>query len=115
MSELTKLAEIMAKHLSNAFLSMASDFRKLNDLTPLSQTQNDRDLVNSDRVELAEREKYKLRDRVLVTFNPTHQPCLMTISEVLESSEYMAYHWQAPKDSSQKISQSQILGLDPKR
>ena len=48
MSELAKLAEIIAKHLSNAFLSMASDFRSLNDPSPLSQAEEKRELVSVD-------------------------------------------------------------------
>lgn len=120
MSELTKLVAEMTiitlKNLSDALLTTASEIRKLNHSPePLSQAQEKANLVSSEHTGLTKREQYKLRDRVLVSFDPQFQPCRMTILEILETNEYMAYHWQAPKNTAQKITQNQILGLDPKR
>jgi hypothetical protein len=120
MSELTKLvaeiAIITLKNLSDALLQTASEIRKLNHSPEsLSQAQDKFSFANQER-EFTKRDKYKLRDRVIVDLNPPHYPSRMTISEVLEdSSEYMAYHWQASKNTAQKITHSQILGLDPNR
>jgi hypothetical protein len=119
MSELTKLvteiAIIALKNLSDALLTTASEIRKLNNSPDtLSQAQDKFTFANQNR-EFTKRENYKLRDRVIVDLNPPHYPSRMTISEVLQGNEYMAYHWQAPKNTAQEITDSQILGLDPNR
>jgi hypothetical protein len=119
MSELTKfvaeIAIITLKNLSDALLQTASEIRKLNPSPEtLSQAQDKFSFANQER-QFTKRDKYKLRDRVIVDLNPPKYPSRMTISEILEGNEYMAYHWQAPKNSAQKITQSQILGLDPNR
>jgi hypothetical protein len=119
MSELTKfvaeIAIITLKNLSDALLQTASEIRKLNpNPETLSQAQDKFSFANQER-EFTKRDKYKLRDRVIVDLNPPKYPSRMTISEILEGNEYMAYHWQAPKNSAQRITQSQILGLDPNR
>ena len=120
MSELTefiaKIAVITLKELSNALLSSASEISKLNHPPePLSQAQEKPNFASSAHTQLTKRDWYKLRDRVIVDLNPPYHPSRMTISQVLESSEYMAYHWQRPKNTAQKITHSQILGLDPTR
>lgn len=119
MSELTKLiaeiAVITLKNLSDALLTTASEIRKLNNSPEtLSQAQDKFTFANQER-EFAKRDKYKLRDRVIVDLNPPYYPCRMTISQILEANEYMAYHWMTPKNSAKKITHNQILGLDPKR
>lgn len=119
MSELTKfiaeIAIITLKNLSDALLQTASEIRKLNPSPEtLSQAQDKFSFANQER-EFTKRDKYKLRDRVIVNLNPPHYPSKMTISEILEGNEYMAYHWQRSKDTAQKINHSQILGLDPNR
>jgi hypothetical protein len=120
MSELTKfiaqIAIITLEKIANAILETASEIRKLPH-TPaetLSQAQDKYSFANQPR-KFTERSKYKLRDRIIVDLNPPFTPCKMTISGVLESSEYTAYHWMHSKDSAQKITQNQILGLDPNR
>jgi hypothetical protein len=120
MSELTKfvaeIAIITLKNVSNALLQTASEIRKLNnDSEPLSQAEQKPNFVSLKAPELTKREQYKVGDRVLVSFDPRFHRSLMTILEVLEDSQYMAYHWKAPKDTAQKINQSQIAGLDPNR
>ena len=120
MSELTefvaKIAVITLKKLSDALLSSASEISKLNHPPePLSQAQEKPNFASSAHTQLTKRDRYKLRDRVIVDLNPPHYPSKMTISEILEGNEYMAYHWQSPKNTAQKITQSQILGLDPNR
>jgi hypothetical protein len=120
MSELTKfiaqIAIITLEKISNALLETASEIRKLphSPADTLSQAQDKFSFANQER-EFTKRDKYKLRDRVIVNLNPPHYPSKMTISEILEGNEYMAYHWQRSKDTAQKINHSQILGLDPNR
>ena len=120
MSELTKfiaqIAIITLEKMANALLETASEIRKLphSPAETLSQAQDKFSFANQPR-KYTERAKYKLRDRVIVDLNPPHYPSRMTISEVLEGNEYMAYHWQAPKNTARKITKSQILGLDPDR
>lgn len=115
MSELTKLAEIIAKHLSNAFLSMASDFRNLNDPAPLSQTEEKRELVSMDTRVFTKREKYKAGDRVMVMLEGALSPIKFKILEVSEGNLYLAYTLKSPKNTAREITHDQIQGLDPDR
>jgi hypothetical protein len=120
MSEITKfiaeIAIITLKNLSDALLQSVSEISKLNHTPePLSQAQDKHNFASSAHTELAKRQSYKLRDRVIVDLNPPYSPSRMTISQILEANEYMAYHWMRSKNSARKITHNQILGLDPKR
>ncbi len=66
MSELTKSLEIIAKHLSNAFLSIAADFRKLDTPTPLSQAEEKLKLVSSEPHTFTQRDIYRTGDLIMV-------------------------------------------------
>lgn len=115
MSELAKLAEIAAKHLSDAFLSMASDFAALRAAMPLSQTQENDELVSLEPLTFTKRDNYKIGDRVMVNFGNTTHPLKMRICDVLSGDMYLAYPPRQSKSSAREINHSQILGLDPSR
>ena len=116
MSELTKSLEIIAKHLSNAFLSMAADFRKLNDpVSPLSQACENPKLVSLESPVLTKRDAYKLGESIIVMFEGGELPTKVKISQVLKDNVYMAYPHGQLKSSARQIAHKQILGLDPDR
>jgi uncharacterized protein YlaN (UPF0358 family) len=116
MSELTKSLEIIAKHLSNAFLSMAADFRKLNEpASPLSQACENPKLVSLNAPELTKRDNYKIGDLVMVMLDGGVLPTKMKVSEVLQGMMYLAYFPRELKSSVREIRHDQILGLDPNR
>lgn len=115
MSELAKLAEIVAKHLSDAFLSMASDFANLRTAEPLSQAKENDELVSLEPRTFTKRDNYKIGDSVMVDFGNTTHPLKMKISDVLQGDIYLAYPLRQSKSSAREITHSQIMGLDPSR
>lgn len=115
MSELTKLAEIIAKNLSDAFLAMASDFRKLNAASPLSQASKSDDFVSIERTVFRKLFTYSPRDRILVLLEGSKIPTKYRILERISETEYLAYAQRELKSSARKITVDQIMGLDPDR
>lgn len=118
MSELTKIAAIFAKHLSNALLSVHSELTKLEEsqpAAPLSQTGENEELVSLETVRYTKRENYKVGDRVMVMLDGAILPIRARICDVLQGDLYLAYFFRAPKSSAREIRHDQILGLDPDR
>lgn len=115
MSELTKIAEIIAKHLSNAFLSMASDFTKLNNAAPLSQTSQDEQLASIRPTLHKFLWAYKPRTKVIVKFPNSESSSKMRILKKLSDSSYLVYHQGGLKSDAKEVTVDMILGLDPDR
>lgn len=113
MSELTKIAEIIAKHLSNAFLSMASDFAKLNNAVPLSQTSQKQELVSIIAPMPTKRFNYQPRDRVIIKFEGANSPTKYRILKRISDTEYLAYPQRGLKADARKVTKDMILGIDP--
>ena len=69
MSELTKIAAILFKNLSDALLTTASEINKLNtSASPLSQANENPELVSISRTVPYKRFSYQPRDKVIVRF-----------------------------------------------
>jgi hypothetical protein len=115
MSELTKIAAILFKNLSDALLTTSSELKQLDSPPPLSQTEERTNLVSSDTREFTKRENYKVGDRVMVMLSGGILPVKMRISDVLQGYIYIAYFQRNSKSSTREISHDQILGLDPDR
>jgi hypothetical protein len=118
MSELTKIAAIFAKHLSDALLSAHYELAKLSKADtapPLSQADGNQQLVGLNGAELTKRESYQKGDLVMVMLDGGILPAKVKISDVLEPSLYLGYFPRSPKKSAIKIREDQILGLDPNR
>lgn len=113
MSELTKLAEIIAKHLSDAFLSMASDFAKLNNAAPLSQAKEKAELVSIIATMPTKRFNYQPRDRVLIRFQGANLPTKCRILKRISDAEYLVYPQRGLKADARKITADMIVGIDP--
>ncbi len=118
MSELTKIAAIFAKHLSDALLSVHHELAKLDTSLappPLSQANENPKNVSIERPELKQRHTYDPRDKVMVKSNGSEFPNRCVILKRLSDTEYLAYYQRQAKASAFKISHDQILGLDPDR
>ena len=113
MSELTKIAEIIAKRLSDALLTMASDFAKLNNATPLSQTSEKQELVSIIAPMLVKRFSYQPRDRVVIRFEGSSSPTKYRILKRISNTEYLAYPQRGLKADARKVTSDMIVGIDP--
>jgi len=100
MSELTKIASILFKNLSDALLLSASEVSRLDSAPPLSQADEKPELVSLEPPTLTKRDNYKIGDRIMV---------------MLQGSVYLAYFPREQKSSAREITHEQILGLDPDR
>jgi len=63
MSELTKIASILFKNLSDALLLSASEVSRLDSSPPLSQADEKPELVSLEPRTFTKRENYKVGDR----------------------------------------------------
>lgn len=115
MGELTKIAAILFKNLSDALLSTASELSHLDSASPLSQAKEKAELVSLEAREFTKRENYKIGDRVMVMIAGGILPTRFRILDVLQGGRYLAYYPNSNKSSSREISHEQILGLDPDR
>jgi hypothetical protein len=115
MSELTKIASILFKNLSDALLSTASELSRLDAAQPLSQAEEKPELVSLEPRTFTKRENYKVGDRIMVTLNGATRPVKMRVLEVLQGSVYLAYFYRDLKSTAREITHDQILGLDPDR
>ncbi len=115
MSELTKLAVILLKNLSDALLTTASEINKLNSISPLSQADEKPKFVSLGPHTFTKREIYKKGDRVMVMLDGAMLPIIMRVSGVPKEGLYLAYFPSHPPSSAREITDKQILGLDPNR
>jgi hypothetical protein len=115
MSELTKIASILFKNLSDALLLSASEVSRLDSAPPLSQADEKPELVSLEPPTLTKRENYKVGDRIMIQLDGCSLPIKARISDVLQGSLYLAYFLRQPKSTAREIRHEQILGLDPDR
>ena len=115
MSELTKIAAILFKNLSDALLTTASELKRLDSVLPLSQAKEKRELVSLESPVLTKRDNYKVGDRIMVMLEGGMLPTRFKILDVLQGNLYLAYTLGSLKSSAREISHKQILGLDPDR
>ena len=115
MSELTKIASILFKNLSDALLSTASELSRLDTPAPLSQTEEKPELVSLGPPKFTQRDNYKIGDRIMVMLSGATRPVKMRVSDVLQGSVYLAYFHRDLKSTAREITHDQILGLDPDR
>jgi|688.fasta_scaffold63395_3 hypothetical protein len=115
MSELTKIASILFKNLSDALLLSASEVSRLDSAPPLSQADEKPELVSLEPPTLTKRDNYKIGDRIMVMLSGAMHPVKMRVLEPLQGSVYLAYFPREQKSSAREITHEQILGLDPDR
>jgi len=90
MSELTKIASILFKNLSDALLLSASEVSRLDSAPPLSQADEKPELVSLEPPTLTKRDNYKIGDRIMVMLSGAMHPVKMRVLEPLQGSVYLA-------------------------
>lgn len=115
MSELTKIAAILLKNLSDALLTTASELNRLNASTTLSQTDEKPELVSIKRIMPTKRLSYKPQEKVIARLFGRDLSHKMRVLKRLSDSEYLLYHQNGAKSESFKVNYEDILGLDPDR
>lgn len=119
MSELTKIAAILFRNLSDALLATASEISKLDDcqMPPETFTQADEKspLLPPEKPKLVTHFQYEARQKVLVIFEGSDIPTRCRILKRLDKENYMVYAQRSTKAMARQINVDQILGLDPDR
>ena len=115
MSELTKIAAILFKNLSDALLTTSSELSRLDNASPLSQAQQSGNFVSSDEDRLIKLPAYKKGQAVLWKDGTSFGRSAMNIKKVLEDNQYEAYHVDSPPENSKVIDHVDILGLYPRK
>jgi len=113
MSELTKIAAILFKNLSDALLTTASELSKLETSQPLSQANELPKLESLNAKVFHKRIAYEPRDKVLVQYPDLAFPQKCRILKRLSESEYLVYPQGGLKANANKVEYDQILGIDP--
>lgn len=113
MGELTKIAAILFKNLSDALLTTASELKRLDSAAPLSQTSQKQELVSIVTPMPKKRFSYQPRDRVIVQFENASSPTKYRILKRISNTEYLAYPQRGLKADARKVTSNMIVGLDP--
>ncbi|TYQ29984.1 hypothetical protein [Pseudanabaena sp. UWO310] len=119
MSELTKIAAILFKNLSDALLATASEISKLDwrEAPPetLSQADEKPALQPSQTAQLVTHYQYDPKQKVLVQFEGSTTPTKCRILKRVDRYTYLVYGQRSPRSTAIEINADQILGLDPDR
>ena len=119
MSELTKIAAILFKNLSDALLTTASELSKLDapqtTAKIFTQADDNPPLLEPEKTELTTLYLYDARQKVIVMFDGSMTPTKCRVLKRLDKETYLVYPQRSPKSTAIKITYSQILGLDPDR
>ena len=113
MGELTKIAAILFKNLSDALLTTASELKRLDSALPLSQTSQKQELVSIVAPMPKKRFSYQPRDRVIVQFENASSPTKYRILKRISNNEYLAYPQRGLKADARKVTSDMIVGIDP--
>lgn len=119
MSELTKIAAILFKNLSDALLLSASEISKLDgcENTPKTFTQaNDKPpLLEPEKPKLITHYQYNAREKVLCLLGGSQIPTKCKVVKRIDADNYLVCPQRSPKAMETQIKATQILGLDPDR
>jgi hypothetical protein len=119
MSDLTRIAAILLRNLSDALLTTALEISKLDafENTPKTFTQADDNprSLEPEKPKFTTHDQYNPREKVIVIFEGSTTPTKCRILKRLDKATYVVYPQQAPKSMAREINASQILGLDPDR
>jgi len=118
MSELTKIATILFKNLSDALLVTASEISKLdseNNAKLLSQAENKSASSPPEKPKLITNHQYSSKQQVLVVFEGSQIPLKCRVLKRLDLNTYLVYPQRASKLDAVRVTYAQILGLDPDR
>jgi hypothetical protein len=119
VSDITRIAAILLRNLSDALLTTALEISKLDafENTPKTFTQADDNptLLESEKPKLITRYQYEAKEKVLVLFEGASSPTRYRILKRIDSNNYIVYPQNASKSMAREVTVDQILGLDPNR
>lgn len=119
MSDLTRIAAILFRNLSDALLTTASEISKLDayEIKPETFTRADDKppSLEPEKPKFTTHLQYNPREKVMVIFGESTTPTKCRILKRLDKDTYVVYPQKAPKGMAREINSSQILGLDPDR
>lgn len=119
MSELTRIAAILCKNISDALLQSASELSKLDAYEDKPETFTQADdkppSLEPEKPKFTTHSQYNPREKVIVIFEESTTPTKCRILKRLDKDTYVVYPQQMPKSMAREINASQILGLDPDR
>jgi hypothetical protein len=119
MSDLTRIAAILLRNISDALLTTALEISKLDvsESKPTTFTQADDNprSLEPETPKLITRCQYEAREKVLVLFEGASSPTRYRILKRIDRNNYIVYPQNASKSMSRKVTIDQILGLDPDR
>lgn len=119
MSDLTRIAAILLRNISDALLTTASEISKLDGYEIPSKTFTQADdnprSLEPEKPKFTTHDQYNPREKVIVIFEESTTPTKCRILKRLDKATYVVYPQQAPKSMAREINATQILGLDPDR
>jgi hypothetical protein len=119
MSELSRIAAILFKNLSDALLTTASELSNLDnpEITAKTFTQADDKppLLAPEKPKLITRYQYDPREKVIVIFEGSRTPTKCRILKRIDNNTYEVYPQRCSKSEAREITLDQIMGLDPDR
>lgn len=119
MSELTKIAAILFKNLSDALLTTASEISKLDGrdapLKTFTQTDDKPPLLEPEKPKLTTCYQYNPRQKVVVMFEGAFTPTKCKVVQRIDLNTYVVCPQRSAKAMTTQVKLSQILGLDPDR
>ncbi len=119
MSDITRIAAILLRNLSDALLTTALEISKLDvgesKLKTFTQADDNPRSLEPEKPKLITRNLYEAREKILVLFEGAGSPTRCRILKRLDKDTYVVCPQQAPKSMAREISATQILGLDPDR
>lgn len=119
MSELTRIAAILFKNLSDALLTSASEISKLDNPEStakiFTQADESQPILPPEKPKLITCYQYSPNQKVLVVFDGAMSPVKCRILRRVDSESYLVYPQRTLKSLAEQIHHSQILGLDPDR
>jgi len=117
MSDLIAIASILFKNLSDALLQTASELSKLNAPAPLSQAEDQPEIVSLEpgKRKPIQHYTYKPRERVIVRIAGSSIPMKYRILKRVSDDEYLVYPQGGFKAEARQVRTSAIMGLDPDR
>jgi hypothetical protein len=119
MSDLTRIAAILLRNLSDALLTTALEISKLDafENTPKTFTQADDNprSLEPEKPKFTTHSQYTPREKVIVMFEGAITPIKCKIVKRIDSNTYIVCPQRSPKTMAREVTLSQILGLDPDR
>ena len=115
MGELTKIAAILFKNLSDALLTTASELKRLDSAAPLSQAHESIDLISLEEHRLIKLPKYEVHQVVLWRKKGDLGHVAVKILEILEDNKYKAFYPTLSKKDTRILDHEEILGLYPRK